>query len=74
MATLAQQIRELESEADVIRSLRADAKTDTGRLTPFGKDLLHACMNNKIPNGQIASLLGITASAVSQNIKKLNNT
>jgi DNA-binding MarR family transcriptional regulator len=73
MATLHQQIRELESDAEIVRSIRADAKTDGGRLTPFGKDILHACVNNNIPNSQIASILGITSSAVSQNIKKLND-
>jgi hypothetical protein len=71
MATLHQQIRELEKDAELIRSIRASAKTDGGRLTQFGKDFLHACVNNGIPQSSISKLLDITSAAVSQNVAKL---
>jgi hypothetical protein len=37
----------------------------------FGKDFLHACVNNGIPQSSISKLLDITSAAVSQNVAKL---
>jgi hypothetical protein len=71
MATLHQQIRELERDAELASTIRAEAKTEGGRLTPFGKDLLHAFHNNNIPNALTARVLGVTPAAVNQNVSKL---
>lgn len=74
MATLQQQLKRLEKDADLVIGLRDAAKTNGGRLTPLGKDLLHALVNNEFPNGEIAKLLDITPSAVSQAAAKIKNT
>lgn len=74
MATLQQQINRLEKDADLVIGLREAAKTNAGRLTPLGKDLLHALVNNDFPNVEIAKLLDITPSAVSQAASKIKNT
>lgn len=71
MATLQAQIKRLEKDAGLVIDLREVAKSEGGRLTPLGKDLLHALINNGYPNGEIAKLLDITPSAVSQNATKL---
>jgi DNA-binding MarR family transcriptional regulator len=71
MATIHQQIKKLESDADLIYTLRDLAKTDGGRLTTFGKDFLHACVVNAVPQSTIAKILGVTSSAVNQNAAKL---
>lgn len=73
MATLQQQIKRLEKDADLTVSLREAAKTTGGRLTPLGKDLLHALVNNDFPQTEIAKLLDITPSAVSQSASKIKN-
>ena len=74
MATLQQQINRLEKDANLVIGLREAAKTNAGRLTPLGKDLLHALVNNDFPNVEIAKLLDITPSAVSQAASKIKNT
>jgi len=74
MATLQQQLKRLEKDADLVIGLRDAAKTSGGRLTPLGKDLLHALVNNGFPNVEIAKLLDITPSAVSQAAAKIKNS
>jgi len=71
MATIHQQIKRLEADADLVYVFRDKAKTDSGRLTTFGKDFLHACVENDIPQSFIAKILGVTPSAVNQNAAKL---
>lgn len=71
MATLQQQIKRLEKDADLAVALRDAAKSSGGRLTPLGKDLLHALVNNDFPQNEIAKLLDITPSAVSQSAAKI---
>lgn len=71
MATLQQQLKRLEKDADLVIGLRDAAKTSGGRLSPLGKDILHALVNNGYPNGEIAKLLDVTPSAVSQASSKI---
>jgi DNA-binding MarR family transcriptional regulator len=73
MATLLHQLKRLEKDADLVISIRDAAKTDGGRLTQLGKDLLHALVNNDFPQTEIAKLLDITPSAVSQHAGKIKN-
>jgi hypothetical protein len=70
MSTLHQQIRELEADAKLIFSIRAEAKTEGGRLTSFGKKFVHVCSTHGIANSTISKILDITPAAVSQNIAK----
>ncbi len=71
MATLQQQLKRLEKDADLVIGLRDAAKTSGGRLSPLGKDILHALVNNGYPNVEIAKLLDVTPSAVSQASSKI---
>ncbi len=74
MATLQQQIKRLEKDADLAVALRDAAKSSGGRLTPLGKDILHALVNNDFPQVEIAKLLDITQSAVSQAAAKIKKS
>ena len=78
MATIHDQIKVLQRKAEELAAseerldlLRLKAKSDGGRLTQFGKDILLACQNNEFPVGETAKLLGITSSAVSQNAARM---
>lgn len=62
-------IRELEGIREVIEQLRADAKTDGGKMTQFGRDVLWAAKKNGIKQAHMARLLDITPGAVSQHYK-----
>lgn len=71
MATLHQQITKLQESADMLEEIQAMAKTNGGRLTDFGKNLLHVCTENKMQVTKIAKLLNVTPAAVTQNQSKL---
>lgn len=78
MSTLNMQIRQLQSavkklegEASQIEAIRVYAKTDGGRLNDFGRNMIHICLDAKIPQSEIAKILGVTDSAISQNVAKI---
>jgi DNA-binding MarR family transcriptional regulator len=71
MATIHQQLKKLEADANLVYIIRDLAKTDGGRLTTFGKDFLHACVVNEVSQSTIAKILDVTPSAVHQNAAKL---
>lgn len=74
MKTLQQQIGRLEESDSLLLLIQGKAKSDGGRLTQFGKDLLLACHNNNIAVGETAKILNVTPSAVTQNIAKISGT
>ncbi|MBC4018589.1 hypothetical protein [Siccirubricoccus deserti] len=57
-------IKQLEADQDVLKQLRADAKTEGGKLTQFGRDVLWAAKKNGIKRADMARLLDITQGAV----------
>jgi DNA-binding MarR family transcriptional regulator len=67
-----QQIKRLEADASLIYLLQSKAKTDAGRLTPVGVDIVAACVRGGMSQADIAKLLDITPAAVSQQVAKLN--
>lgn len=71
MATIHQQIKKLEADAEIAYSIQERAKTPGGRLTNLGKDVLYALVKNDVPPSEIAKILDITPSAVVQNAKKI---
>jgi DNA-binding MarR family transcriptional regulator len=73
MATLQQQLKRLEKDADLVTTLRGACKSDGGRLTALGKDVLHALVNNNYSQAEIAKLLDVTPSAVNQNASKIKS-
>lgn len=45
--------------------------SESGRLTPFGKNFVAICVEAQIPQSEIAKILGVTGSAISQNVAKM---
>lgn len=72
MATIREQLKKLEADANLVDTLRTMGKTDGGKLTEFGKDFVHACVKNKVQNSVVAKILDVTPSAISQWASKLN--
>lgn len=69
---LQQQIGRLEESDNLLLLLQSKAKTEGGRLTQFGKDILLACHNNDVTVTETAKILNVTPSAVTQNVAKIN--
>jgi hypothetical protein len=65
-----QQVKVLESNSTLVDELRVLAKTEGGRMTPFGRELIESAKNNDIKQSFIAKLLNITPGAVSQHYNK----
>lgn len=72
MRTLYQQIKELESRAGLIDEIRCFAKSDGGKLTAFGQNFVFVCAKGGIKQSIIAKILDVTASAISQQVTKIN--
>lgn len=70
---LQQQIGRLEESDNLLLLLQSKAKTEGGRLTQFGKDILLACHNNDVTVTETAKILNVTPSAVTQNVAKIND-
>lgn len=67
-----QQIKRLETDAELIYTLRDKAKTDGGKLTTMGVDILYSCVRSGMSQTDVAKLLDITPAAVSQQVAKMN--
>jgi Mn-dependent DtxR family transcriptional regulator len=65
--------KKVEATAAIVDDLREYAKTDGGRLTPFGKNLVGLCLDAGMQQSEIAKILEISNSAVSQNVSRLKN-
>jgi len=63
------QLKVLEGAAEAAEQIRAEAKRESGRLTPFGRDLLAIGKKNGIQQAIMARLLDVSAGAVSQHYK-----
>lgn len=61
-----QQMKRLEKEADLVYALREAGKTEGGRMSELGVDVIYALLKNDYPQTDIAKLFDITPSAVSQ--------
>lgn len=70
-STFQKQIKELEADRDLLNAVRERAVSEGGRLTTFGQDLVHTCVKHGLPNGDIAKIVGVTTSAITQQAKKL---
>ena len=71
MATIRQQLVKLEAEAELVDVIRSNGKSEGGKLTDFGKDFVHICIEHGIPNRDIAKILEVTPGAISQWATKL---
>jgi DNA-directed RNA polymerase specialized sigma subunit len=66
------EVRRLEESQALLELLRLHSKNDTGtRLSEFGRAILSASKDTDLTQGQIAKILQITTSAVSQHLSKL---
>lgn len=68
--TIRRLLKELEAQAAIAEDLRAVAKTEGGRLTDFGADLLAVARKHGVKQALMARLLAISAGAVSQHYNK----
>ncbi len=64
--TIRKQVKILEAAAEAVEQVRNEAKKESGRLTPFGRDLLAAGKKNGVQQAVLARLLDISPGAVSQ--------
>ena len=71
---LQQQIGRLEESDHLLLLIQGKAKSEGGRLTQFGKDILLACHNNDVSVSETARILNVTPSAVTQNVTKIAGT
>lgn len=63
-------LRSLEKKVDLLEELRNEAKTEGGRLTLFGRELVRSAQQNGLKQAFIAKLLDISAGAVSQHYNR----
>ena len=63
-------IQKLEEDAALIYSIRSIAKKDNGRLTPSGVDMIRIYVSGGMTQSNVAKLLDIDKSAVSQRLKE----
>jgi len=62
-----------EEDAGLIHIIREKAKTDSGRLTDFGRNFIVSSMQTGMRQIDIAKILDVTPSAVNQNAAKLKD-
>jgi hypothetical protein len=60
----------LESKAAPIDEFRQAAKTEGGRMSDFGREILGAAKRNGVQQSLMARVLGITPGAVSQHYNR----
>ena len=63
-------LKSLERQADLVSKLRELAKSEGGRLTLFGRELVRLAKQNDVQQSYVAKLLDISAGAVSQHYNK----
>ncbi|HAS87767.1 MAG TPA: hypothetical protein DCS48_00425 [Desulfovibrio sp.] len=70
MSSLYSKIKDLEKDAEMIHTIRDLAKTEGGRLTEFGQNLIYTCAESDVKQADIARILDISPSAVNQHVTK----
>jgi hypothetical protein len=63
-------LKSLERKANLVSKLRERAKSEGGRLTLFGRELVRLAKQNDLKQSFIAKLLDISPGAVSQHYNK----
>jgi len=63
-------LREMETQLSLLDSLRDEAKTEAGRMSAFGREVLQAAKKAGLKQALVAKLLEITPGAVSQHYAK----
>jgi DNA-directed RNA polymerase specialized sigma24 family protein len=61
---------QLEADAVIGAALRELSKTASGRMTPFGRDIIEAARQHGIKQSEVARLLEISSGAVSQHYNR----
>jgi DNA-directed RNA polymerase specialized sigma subunit len=69
LRSIATQISELEDEANLIYKIRDSAKKESGRLSEKGKGFIDL-YKDELSQSEIAKILGISQSAISQYLTK----
>jgi 16S rRNA G527 N7-methylase RsmG len=73
-SSIQQEIKALEKKAALVDAIRARAVSDGGRLTVYGQDFVYACIRNGMSNGDVAKILDVTTSAITQRAEQIKNT
>jgi DNA-directed RNA polymerase specialized sigma subunit len=63
-------VKEMEAESLLLDDLRKGAKTEAGRMTEFGRDLIALFKEHDLQQAYVAKLLAISPGAVSQHYNK----
>lgn len=63
-------LKSLESKVNVVDEFRELAKSEGGRLTLFGRELVRLLRQNEVKQSFVAKLLDISPGAVSQHYNK----
>jgi hypothetical protein len=63
-------LKSLEKQAKLVGDLRELAKSEGGRLTLFGRELVRLAKQNEVQQSFVAKLLDISAGAVSQHYNR----
>ena len=64
------QLRRIEGMQGVVEEIRAKGKTDGGRTTQFGRDIIQVCKAHNIKQSVVAKLFDVNPSAISQHYNK----
>lgn len=65
ISAIRRHLNNIEAQIELVDELRMAAKTDGGRMTPFGSDLIRSARDNGLQQAFIARLLDISPGAVS---------
>lgn len=64
------QLKVMENEIGLLESLRDEAKTEGGRMTQFGRELIALAKAKGLKQSLVAKLLDITPGAVSHHYNR----
>jgi hypothetical protein len=64
------QLKAVESVVDLVQTLRDEGKSEGGKMTQFGREIIQICRKHNIKQSFVAKLFDITPGAVSQHYNK----
>lgn len=71
MSQIISQIIQLQESHEDLEMIRSMTKTEGGRLSALGQELMKTCLKNQVPQAKISKLLGVSSAAVSQQVAKI---
>jgi DNA-directed RNA polymerase specialized sigma subunit len=71
MSQIISQIIQLQESHEDLEMIRSMTKTEGGRLSALGQEIMRTCLKNQVPQAKISKLLGVSSAAVSQQVAKI---